>query len=620
MNFVHPRLARELRPLLLPWSVAAFAGLGNLIGLFSQGAFASFLTGLPGIAFVVGCLFLAAWPMGSEFHHRTLPLLLSQPHCRFRLWREKMVATSLGIGALTLVYVATIVAQGEKVSLEDALPWAGFIGATASSAAVFTLGARSVLGGMVLTGGCQFAVALGVTGMIYGCYKMLGLDPEDPALARWPTIVAYVSAGVVYAAFTLWLGWRKWAELEARDAPEWQPVSLPAWVTPKKLATLLRCQSAGNLANLIRKELSLQRPVFVIAVFTSACWILTLMLFILQPARAELFQGIFGGLAVTHVVLSVLLAGCVPLGEEKALGLADWHLTLPASARRQWAVKLLVGAGTAVLLGLALPLAWSGLALVKGKVGLLAIPTEAMGVPAGLLTILFVLGFWSAAMLESAVRAALATVMSVIGLGLCVSLALWISELFFPHGLQSDLITTLLARCQLPPGFLSSHDAAILSCVPLAVLAVLLVALVQSFAHFRCVQVRNAVIFQSALALAAVAFASAFWCADLVKSIQSQSDLGDLELGATFSALPQFETKIAAGKPWPVTPQELERTGGLSGRAKTWLRNSSIMVYPSPLRHRNMAEIRLPDQKTFLIHLPTHRRNEKPSPEPNPPK
>ena len=110
------------------------------------------------------------------------------------------------------------------------------------------------------------------------------------------------------------------------------------------------------------------------------------------------------------------------------------------------------------------------------------------------------------------------------------------------------------------------------------------------------------------------------WCADLVKSIQSQSDLGDLELGATFSALPQFETKIAAGKPWPVTPQELERTGGLSGRAKTWLRNSSIMVYPSPLRHRNMAEIRLPDQKTFLIHLPTHPRNEQPSPEPNPPK
>ena len=327
--------------MLLPWSVAAFAGLGNLIGLFSQGAFASFLTGLPGIAFVVGCLFLAAWPMGSEFHHRTLPLLLSQPHCRFRLWREKMVATSLGISALTLVYV---------------------------------------------------------------------------------------SAGVVYAAFTLWLGWRKWAELEARDAPEWQPVSLPAWVTPKKLAILLHCQSGGNLANLIRKELGLQQPVLVIAVVTSACWILTLVLFILQPARAELFQGIFGGLAVTHVVLSVLLAGCVPLGEEKSLGLAAWHLTLPASARRQWAVKLLVGAGTAISLGLALPLAWSGIALLKGKVGLLTIPTEAMGVPAVMLTILFVLGFWSAAMLGSAVRAALATVMAVIGLGICVSLALWISE------------------------------------------------------------------------------------------------------------------------------------------------------------------------------------------------
>ena len=150
-------------------------------------------------------------------------------------------------------------------------------------------------------------------------------------------------------------------------------------------------------------------------------------------------------------------------------------------------------------------------------------------------------------------------------------------------------------------------------------LAVLLVALVQSLAHFRRVEMRSAAIFKSALVLAAVAFASAFWCADLVKSIKSQPELAELELAAAFSALPQFETRIASSKPWPVTPQELERTGGLSGRAKTWLRNSSIMVYPSNLRHRNMAEIRFPDQKTFLIHWPTHRRNEKPSTEPNPP-
>lgn len=615
---MNPRMAKEMRPLLLPWIVAAVLGLGNLLGLVSRGAFADFLMGLPGLAFVLGCLFLAAWPMGAEFHQRTWPLLLGQPHERFRLWREKMLATSLGIGTLTMLYAVTIVGPGDRFSQEELLPWVGFIVATVCSAAVCTLGARSVLGGMVFIGACQFAVTLGVTGVIYACYTMLGRDPDDPAMAHWPIITAYISAGAVYSAFTLWLGWRKFAGLEVRDAPEWQPVSLPDWVTPRRLATLIRCQPAGNLLNLIRKELGLQKPVLVIAVVTSACWMLTLVLFMLQPSRAEIFKGVFGGLTVTHMVLTVLLAGCVSLSEEKTLGLAAWHLTLPASARRQWLVKLLVSAATAIVIGLALPLAWAGIALVKAEVGLFAMGAHATAVSASWLMIVFVLSFWSATMFGSAVRAAIATVLSMIGVALSVGLAVWVSELLGAAGLLSDLITGILARWQLPPSFFSAHDAAMPYSVLLAVFAVLLTALVQSFAHFRRVQVRSIVIFRSCLILAVVAFASAFWSFDLIKSMSSQEDLGRVELADAFRGLPQITTKTAAGQPWAVTPQELEQTGRLSSRVKAWLRNSTIMVIP--VGSRSLAEIRLRDQEPFQIPLSFLGRPEKPPLKPQPPK
>ena len=77
------RLAKELRPLLWPWCIAALSGAGQLAALanpvFAKGEFDSFLIGLAGVAFVVGVLVLSALPMGAELHDRTLALLLSQP-------------------------------------------------------------------------------------------------------------------------------------------------------------------------------------------------------------------------------------------------------------------------------------------------------------------------------------------------------------------------------------------------------------------------------------------------------------------------------------------------------------------------------------------------------------
>jgi ABC-type transport system involved in multi-copper enzyme maturation permease subunit len=105
---MNPRLAKELRPLVLPWSVAALGATGHLAGLanssFANGAFGSFLIGLAGVAFVVGVLVLAAMPIAIELEARTLALLFTQPMDRLRLWKDKLLAAALAIVALGIVH------------------------------------------------------------------------------------------------------------------------------------------------------------------------------------------------------------------------------------------------------------------------------------------------------------------------------------------------------------------------------------------------------------------------------------------------------------------------------------------------------------------------------------
>ena len=77
---MNPRMAKEFRVLLLPWSVALVIAIillvANLLHL-EAGSFVSFLRAVVTFAFF-GCLLaIVASPFGSEFLHKTFPLLLS---------------------------------------------------------------------------------------------------------------------------------------------------------------------------------------------------------------------------------------------------------------------------------------------------------------------------------------------------------------------------------------------------------------------------------------------------------------------------------------------------------------------------------------------------------------
>src|SRR6267142_147691 len=90
------QVIKEFRALLFPWSVAMTTAilmpLANFlvtVRVVEGGAFVSFVLGLVVFVFYSSLLAIAASPFGTEFHYRTLPLLVSQPIPRSLIRRHQ---------------------------------------------------------------------------------------------------------------------------------------------------------------------------------------------------------------------------------------------------------------------------------------------------------------------------------------------------------------------------------------------------------------------------------------------------------------------------------------------------------------------------------------------------
>jgi len=522
------RFAKEVRPLVLPWAIACMAGclpLDLFGGYFKIGTeILGFLRGCLSFTFCGSLVLLAAMSFGTEFQHRTLPLLLAQPLGRSRIWAEKMLVLVAGVASVGLLCWVSRgclnLAQGvsfETIADQFPLPAAILAGtltvATICSIGFWTLLARSTIGGAVLTVASLCFAALGITLALQKMYGRV-LAFEDPIVTR-----VIVVACLVYSATLLLLGWRKFDRLELRDtlfgAGNFGSVAndggrwSPDW---------LRCRPAGSLRNLVRKELCLQKPVLMIAAVFSLLWLLTLALLFLEPARKEVFENVLVALAAFYVPVSLLLAGCVPLGEEKILGLTAWHLTLPISAWRQWMAKLAVGVGAASALGVVLPVCLAWLTVRMTGNGLPHLLDDRHGGWLALIVtsaLMFPLSFWAVTLLGNTVRAALTAVLGLGVLGVFAALGLWCGD--HSNGNETALLSVLISWFHLRPDFLSaaSFEFFVLG---LTALPVLLLALAQSFRQFRRSQPQPAAFLKCSAVLALAAFVFSFWGADLEAS------------------------------------------------------------------------------------------------------
>ena len=488
---MNPRLAKELRPLLLPWALATVAAVGHLAArpnsAYFHGEFGDFISGLAGFAFVLGVLVLAAMPMGSELHERTLGMLFSQPISRARLWKEKLFAATVMISLLAIAHGLTTLVMG-KLTFFHGLLWVAFVVAAICSVGYHTLATRSVLVGIASAAGMPYAITLSAYLIVR---YLLGVQLE---LSDQAALTLILIASGAYSICSLWLSRSQCINLELKNAVDSRAAEVPAALVPMALSNLFRCRPTGVTRNLIRKEVCLHKPIFLVSAIFAAAWLLTLLSLLLRPAWQGTCVATFHGLTGAQAVLMVILGGCVAFGDDKALGTSTWHLTLPVSARKQWFIKLVAALGTTLTLAVILPSLLAALTLFKAKVGFLAARSDNLTIIALLGLAVFTISFWSASMTTNTVRAALTTVLALFVFGFTIVASIWAFGPFDP----------MSGRVGSPDRF---PDVVLL----VAIGGILILALYQSFRQFCRFNSASKTLLWNMAMLAAVIFTVVSW-------------------------------------------------------------------------------------------------------------
>lgn len=416
------RFKKELRPLIAPWIVASFTLLlSGRPELARDGG-----DTVPRLLTGVCILLIAAQSFGHEFHNRTLGLLLAQPVERGRIFWEKLLA--LGVVGLSLcmvvvgdaVWAGVLASSGDADSgravlfhiLHELLESRGlllgglglFVISTFSSAAFWALAARSVVGAAALSGFSQFLVLLASQLWLA---DWLTKAVDNTALAA---ALACLLAAIGYAAVFGVLGRRWFIRAEWRGNASTTAGSDLGIVLPGMLRRATECRPSQPWLNLLRKELWLQRPLFLLAT-VFVCSLLALLgahYISLWSGRGGMSAG-FNVLFFVYVPLALLLAGTTPFTEEAELGTHPAHLLTPKPAWRLFATKLIVACSMAAILAALLP----GAALLTlAALGVWPESTKPSEIEIMRLVCLagvfFLMALWVAPIVRNAVKACLA--------------------------------------------------------------------------------------------------------------------------------------------------------------------------------------------------------------------
>lgn len=544
--------------------------------------------------FLLGSALLAALPLGAEFQHRTMVLLMAQPVSRGRVWLTKHATL---VGVLALIGLAGYFTA--PLASQDAYPvaQAGFLLMMVCSGTLWTLVAGSTIGGAVFS---LAGLAIVELTSSFVASRVTGLD-LDPFAAH-PALVA---TRVVYAALTLWLGWRMFARYELKAQGEG---GIAVTTNLAERLPALRARPTGAIANLVRKEIRLQQPTFLIAALFTAVWLAALLFFAIPPARPDVASVTFTVLLAGYYPLAILVCGTISVGEDTSLGIRAWHLTLPVSSFKQWAVKLGVALTVGAVLAVALPLA-----LTAVTPFFVALPAGEIQMPAALrITLgmgsLLVISFWSATLFGHTVRAAVAVGVFVLVLWMGGVLATLIAQRW---GIGEDLMTYLMVANQWSPEDFLPGTATMRRMMEAGAFAsgaaFVVLALRQSLVAFRTAQVDHRRIVRYGLLLVVVMMLSTFIPAAYLTAAGSRYQSQPVrELQAALQQTSVASLAANGRIPDSVEMSEIDATGLLSEDARRWLRGSRIVLRPSVTFYRPGGEERR--QVLADVHLPNDRR------------
>jgi hypothetical protein len=578
------RILKEARPLLVPWCAVALAGAVPLVHPLDWATLV-YLVGF----FVVPLL--ATLSLGDEFQHRTLSLLLSQPVGRMEIWGEKLSVTVVAVVSSILFFSLAMRASSFHPGRQE-LTFAGaWIVAIVASATFWTLFTRSMVGGVALNIGIQASIFIVVPwSNLADWLRAKGyLSPVNMIVL--PTVAIFCYAGVM-----LWLGGRTLARFQATGGMAGDDLLMAGPdVMPGALAGWLRSRPTGALLNLIRKELRLLRPVWLISLLAALGWAcLTLFGVLYERGYSRKFETVVIIMGVGSTLLIAILAGSLSMGEESTSGTHSWHLTLPMSAVLQWRVKLYVALFAGVVGAGLIP-------VLIARSSLLASSHILVDMNFGMRWLLVVLlltfaAFWCACALNGTMRAVVWVMPLLIVLGLAnqfgerggrelADLVVSRYDLFadfkFTNAVVSRFQTSEVLRW-LVFGMWSHQyltSKLVFVYVPTLVLAV-----VQSYRLFRAqLQGNTLSVVRNLLPLAMLLFFCSFPLTALDTFIfRAWNQLWR----AQFETLQAIEkiypdvAKLDAAHPLQVTVEDLAKASPLSGDTRRWLGNSPVTIAP----------------------------------------
>lgn len=592
MRSASAQLVKETRQLAWPWTILTLAGLLVLARPWmpalqvSSGPLHHLGDWVMAIGTFVGTLLLAVLPLGAEFQFRTLALRFAQPIDRRDLWRQKFVITLAAVVPPAVIYCFAL---RQNFGWPFCIMAASWIVVSTASAIPFTLIARSTIGGMVLT-------QLGAAGVTFGWtyYEKHGQLPT-----AW--LVAMVIVLAAYAVFMVFLGRRMFLRFQAVDGMQAGEAFVPgARLLPHAVAEWFRCRPRQPLANLIRREFHLLRPLWLLAAMNLLAWALLVAFHLLPNQAGEKHLIPFALTACLGIVIAVL-AGTLSLGEDKTWGTHDWHLTLPVSVSAQWGVKLLFALATSVVTAALLPMA-----VVIVADALAATPSHFLNSHVAVGWMLEAAGitlaaFWCACVVRGTVQATLWIFPLYFGIALAGGAPWMVAD--STHAVQR-LIAAIVRRLDpvvawraaMPIFNFLDHDYA------LAFIAVPLlgVALIQSHRLFRAQLAANRLrVVRCAIPLLLVAFLCStigVICTGLAYESWHQQSTIIPEVSAALSA-----AHAADPHPRMLSGEELANFAKLSDVTRHWLRDANVIVTAAPERIGNGSGRHLWGSMKFIV-------------------
>ena len=592
------RIVKELRTFTLP---AGFVVAGSLLVLLvsSTSTVAHLAALLAATLFFVSAPLLGASAFGVEFHHRALSLLLAQPITRTRIWVEKcaaMFVVAAVLGAWQIFLLATVGARQIPPSAA-ALYWI----AAVCAGPVWTLLARSTVGGAAFTTASLLIVELAGGFMIH---RLGGHELKEVLIGISP---ALATLRIGYASFAMLGAWFVFTRLQVSSQMAGD-VSSPMPGVPL-MRNVLRCRRGGVIRNLIRKELRLQAPVVMVAAAFAVCWLLAVAVFALGPPRPTVADLTFTILLSVYLPLALVIASTVSIGEDTALGIHSWHLTLPVRPAVHWLVKLTSTSMAATLAVVVVPLALHAVASTSlgPAVGVPELPRR-LFTPLAAFGCTLVLCFWCAALFGGPIRAAVAAL--VIG-GVTAAVGILVMELTGRWAPAEPIFTWIMVQQQLPPEALirrlwGMNPWRLPDVLALASLALLcLTILAMSLRAFRQGRVERRLIVRQVAALVLAVLVTFGTASAVLSSVYAAAmdsvPVRELEAAVLADAPPAMVTE-------PVVVPVERIAARLSPSTLRWLRGAEIRV--EPLRRQStvggrrrpaliVATVRFPNGRHF---------------------